>query len=115
MLYNSLFLLLFSTFFNQTYQLRQIECPRWMPGSNEVLPQGVVLSPALELQNKVRCYCEVVKRKERQCIARHVPASICKERTSVWVADNLSLKNSFRLVNGVAPAPRRDRMMSFEP
>tara|TARA_R110002051_G_scaffold140136_2_gene212938 strand:- start:1928 stop:2275 length:348 start_codon:yes stop_codon:yes gene_type:complete len=115
MLFKSLFLLVFANLFNQAYQLQQIKCPKWVPGTNQILPQGVTLSPELELKNRVRCYCKVVKEKERQCIAQHVPASICKARTAQWVEDNLKLKESFQLVNGVSPLPRRDRMMNVEP
>ena len=115
MLYKSLFLLVFANLFNQAYNLEQIQCPKWVPGSDQVLPQGVSLSPELELENRVRCYCEVVKAKEAQCLARHVPATICKARTRIWVENNLKLKEAFQLVNDVAPLPRRDRMMNVEP
>ena len=116
MIVKSLFLLVFANLFNQTYNLSQIECPRWLPGTNRALPQGVTLSPGLELQNRVRCYCEVVKVKEAECRAQHVPAGICSARTRLWVENNLKLKGNFQLVNGLAPAPvRRDRMISVEP
>jgi len=115
MIYNSLFMLIFASLFNQTYQLEHITCPKWVPGSNQVFPQGVSLSPELELNNRVRCYCEVVKAKERQCISIHVPANICKARTAAWVKNNLKLHTGFQLVNGVAPIPKRDRMINLEP
>ena len=115
MLYKSLILLVFANMFNQAYKVEQIQCPKWVPGTNQVLPQGVSLSPELELKNRVRCYCEVVKAKEAQCLARHVPATICKARTARWVEDNLKLKESFQLVNGVSSPPRRDRKMNVEP
>ena len=57
MLYKSLFLLVFANMFNQAYQLQEINCPKWVPGTNHVMPAGVSLSPELELQNRVRCYC----------------------------------------------------------
>jgi len=115
MLYKSLILLVFANVFNQAYNVEQIQCPKWVPGTSQVLPQGVSLSPELELQNRVRCYCEVVKTKEAQCLARHVPASICKARTRAWVRDNLSIREGFQLVKDMAPLPRRDRMMNVEP
>jgi len=116
MLYKSLFLLIFANMFNQVYQMENITCPKWVPGTDQVIPQGVTLSPELELQNRVRCYCEVVKVKEAQCLARFVPATICKARTRLWVENNLKLKEAFGLVNGdIAPVPRRDRMISVEP
>jgi len=115
MLYKSLFLLIFANMFNQVYQVENITCPKWVPGTSQVVPQGVTLSPELELQNRVRCYCEVVKAKEAECLARHVPATICKARTRLWVENNLKLTETFQLVNGVSPPPRRDRMMNVEP
>ena len=116
MIVKSLFLLVLANLFNQTYNLEQIQCPRWLPGTNRLLPQGVTLSPGLELQNRVRCYCEVVKVKEAQCLALHVPAGICKARTRSWVEDNLRLENGYQLANGMAPVPPgRDRMISVEP
>ena len=115
MFYKSLFLLVFANLFNQAYNVEQISCPKWVPGTNQVLPQGVSLSPELELENRVRCYCEVVKAKEAECLARYIPATICKARTRIWVENNLKLKEAFQLVNDVAPLPRRDRMMNVEP
>jgi hypothetical protein len=115
MIYKSLILLVFANLFNQAYNLEQIQCPKWLPGTNQLVPQGVSLAPELELENRVRCYCEVVKAKEAECLARYVPATICKARTRLWVENNLKLKESFQLVKGVAPAPRRDRMISLEP
>ena len=115
MIYKSLILLVFANFFNQAYNVEQIQCPKWLPGTDQLVPQGVTLSPELELENRVRCYCEVVKAKEADCLARYVPATICKARTRLWVENNLKLKESFQLVKGVAPAPQRDRMMNVEP
>ncbi|MCS5550402.1 MAG: hypothetical protein NZ811_02675, partial [Gammaproteobacteria bacterium] len=80
-----------------------------------VLPQGMTLSPELELQNRVRCYCQIVKAKEKNCIDRLVPRSICLERTRQWVEKNLRLPQAMSLVNGVGPVPVRDRMINVEP
>jgi len=111
----SLFLLVFANLFNQAYNLQNITCPKWVPGTDQILPAGVTLSPELELENRVRCYCEFVKAKEIECLRRHIPATICKARTRIWVENNLKLKEAFQLVNGISPAPRRDRMMNVEP
>jgi hypothetical protein len=40
MLYKSLFLLVFANMFNQAYQMQNITCPKWVPGTNEILPRG---------------------------------------------------------------------------
>ena len=115
MIYKSLFLLIFANLFNQAYQMQNITCPKWVPGSDRVLPAGVTLSPQLELENRVRCYCEVVKQKEQECIDRHVPANLCKARTAQWVEDNLKLRQPLLNVNGVMPLPQRDQMINVEP
>ena len=52
MIYKSLFLLVFANMFNQAYQMQNITCPKWVPGTNEILPHGVTLSPELELKNR---------------------------------------------------------------
>ena len=115
MLYKSLFLLVFSNMFNQAYQMQNITCPQWVPGTNQVLPAGVTLSPELKLKNKVRCYCEVVIPKERECIRMRIPLNLCKARTATWIEDNLMLKENFRRTNGVQVLPRRDRMINVQP
>ena len=115
MLYKSLFLLVFANMFNQAYRLQEINCPKWVPGTNHVMPAGVSLSPELELKNRVRCYCEVVKQKERECLARHIPETICLSRTTRWVEQNLSLYNPLQVNNRINPIPVRDRMMTIEP
>ena len=115
MLYKSLFLLVFANMFNQAYQMQEITCPQWVPGTNQILPRGVTLAPGLKLKNKMRCYCEVVKAKERECIDRHVPKNLCVARTAAWVEENLRLKQEYRLVDTPAPVPQRDRMMNVEP
>tara|TARA_A100001515_G_scaffold15717_1_gene11598 strand:+ start:347 stop:694 length:348 start_codon:yes stop_codon:yes gene_type:complete len=115
MLCKSLFLLVFANMFNQAYQMQTITCPKWVPGTNQILPRGVTLAPGLELKNKMRCYCEVVKAKERECIARNVPKNLCVARTAAWVEDNLMLRENFRRVQVPAPIPQRDRMMNVEP
>tara|TARA_R110002020_G_C16006369_1_gene750709 strand:- start:80 stop:427 length:348 start_codon:yes stop_codon:yes gene_type:complete len=115
MIYKSLFILVFANLFNQAYRLEQINCPKWVPGTNQVLPEGITLSPELELDNRVRCYCEIVKKKEKECIARHVPANLCKTRTAAWVEDNLMLRENFRQAQVPGALPQRDRMINVEP
>ena len=115
MLYKSLILLVFANMFNQAYQMQDIKCPKWVPGTNQILPRGVTLAPGLALKNKMRCYCEVVKVKERECIARNVPKNLCVARTAAWVEDNLTLRENFRRTQTPAPIPQRDRMMNVEP
>ncbi len=115
MLYKSLFLLVFANMFNQAYQMQEIRCPRWVPGTNQVLPAGVTLSPELELKNRVRCYCEVVMPQERGCIANNIPRNLCKARTAAWVEDNLALGENFRRAQAPNAPPQRDRMMNVEP
>ena len=115
MLYKSLFILVFANIFNQAYQMTNIECPQWVPGTNEILPAGVELSPRLKLKNLARCYCEVVEVEEKRCIDANIPKNLCKARTAQWVEDNLLLNQGYQLLNQVAPAPTRDRMVNVEP
>ena len=91
MVYKLLFLFTFMVPYNVAYNLEQIECPRWAPGTNEILPMNITLSPQLELQNTMRCYCQVVKVKERECIDNRVPPNLCRQRTADWVEQNLKL------------------------
>jgi|TARA_R110002126_G_scaffold34731_3_gene107301 hypothetical protein len=116
MLYKSLFFLTLSSFFNQAYELRNIECVKWLPGTNEVLPAGVELAPEFELMNRVRCYCEIVKQKEAECISRQIPKNICLARTKRWVEQNLKLPSVNISINGnLSPIPRREYMISVQP
>ena len=115
MLYKSLFILVFANMFNQAYQMTNIECPQWVPGTNEILPAGVELSPRLKLKNLARCYCEVVKVEEKRCINARIPKNLCKARTAAWIEDNLQIRERYGLVDRPVPLPNRDRMMNVEP
>jgi hypothetical protein len=116
MVYKLLFLLVFmSPHYNAFYNLENIECPRWVPGTNQMMPQHMTLSPALELQNKMRCYCEVVKQKERECIDRNVPRNICVQRTNDWVANNFTLQGQAPAgPNDFVPLPTRNVIINVE-
>ncbi len=95
------------------YNLEDIQCPKWVPDSEEVLPQEVTLSPQMELHNKMRCYCQVVKTKERECLDDNVPRTLCLQRTKDWVEVNLSLKNK-NLPNGLVKLPTRNVIINVE-
>jgi len=112
MVYKLLFLLGFMVPYNVTYNLEQIECPRWAPGTNEILPMNVTLSPQLELQNTMRCYCQVVKYKERECINNRVPSMICKQRTADWVEQNLKLNSNNIQDNVIMRLPKRNLIIN---
>ena len=89
-----------------------VQCPNWLPGTNEVLPPGVTLSPAQETQNIFRCYCEVVKPAVKKCIRRK-PYSECIELESDWLSrETAKLFAKFR---AITPVPSRPRIMSIEP
>ena len=115
MFYKSLILLVFANMFNQAYQLRNIQCPQWVPGTNRILPAGVELSPDLKLKNLARCFCEVVKVEEQRCIAANVPKSLCKDRTNAWIEDNLQIRQQYSEVTTPVQLPHRDRMINVEP
>ena len=91
--------------------LAPINCPKWLPGTNTVLPPGIVLAPRQELQNRLRCYCEVVKPAEERC-KRNTEPELCENRTVQWVNENFP--NYLNIQNNMSPA-RRLRMISIEP
>ena len=112
MVYKLLFLLGFFVPYNVPYNLEQIECPVWGPGTDEVLPGDMTLSPQLKLQNAMRCYCQVVKVKERECIQDGVPTTICKQRTTDWVAANLRLNENINNDNVLMRLPKRNLILN---
>ncbi len=91
--------------------LAAIECPKWLPGTNQVLPQGIQLSPQQELENRLRCYCSVVKPAEMVCLQRNSRED-CEERTRSWVTSNFP---NFNPRPGLVPPRRTLRMLSIEP
>ena len=115
MIYKSLFLLVFANLFNQAYQLANYYLARnGCRVPTEILPAGVTLSPQLELENRVRCYCEVVKAKRAgmYCYHEHVPWQTSARLARLqWVEDNLrcyetaTFKGEWR--NAPAPLPQR--------
>ena len=92
--------------------LSQIECPRWLPGTNVILPENVHLTREQKVKNLMRCYCEVVKVEESLCVANN-DREECKERTDTWFRENvlplISQQGQVQL-----PA-RRVRVISIEP
>ena len=112
MVYKLLFLLVFMNPYNAEYNLQQIECPRWAPGGDEILPMNITLSPQLKLQNAMRCYCQVVKYKERECIRHGVPERICKRRTEDWVTNNLTLNQNVIQDNVMMRLPKRNLIIN---
>ena len=112
MFYKWLFFLVFMSPYNFQYGLEQIECPRWAPGSDEILPMNITLSPQLQLQNAMRCYCQVVKVKERECIRNRVPTMLCKQRTADWVEQNLKLNSNVVQNNVLMRLPKRNLILN---
>lgn len=88
-----------------------IVCPRWLPGTNIPLPVGVGLSPGQELQNRVRCYCEVVKKAEADCIRSRNPRRQCIQHTDDWVRQNLQI--FIAPDHQVADPPQRNLMINI--
>jgi len=90
--------------------LNPVTCPKWLPGTNVPLPAGVTLSPEPELQNRMRCYCQVIKREEAICIRSNTPRSQCVQRTETWIRENLQLFSIDRF--NVPSLPRRNLMIN---
>ena len=89
--------------------LAQIHCPEWLPGTNRILPPGVTLTKDQKLKNNLRCYCQIVKPAEEDCLKRNLPDA-CRERTSNWVAENIT-----NLIVSSQRPPKRWRLMTIEP
>ena len=91
--------------------LSPIECPKWLPNTNQILPAGVTLSKAQLLKNNLRCYCEIVVPLERGCLENYSQEQ-CTQRTKEWVNINIvSLSQELILLN---KGPRW-RIMSIVP
>jgi hypothetical protein len=88
-----------------------IECLKYLPGTNEVLPDGVHLSRDQNVANLMRCYCEVVVPAEMACTRNDTPAN-CRATTAAWIRDNIL---SLMQHPGVIQPPRRWRVISIEP
>ena len=89
-----------------------IECRNYIPGTDQVVPRNITYryTPEQAMINKLRCYCEVVKRVERQCIRTQGRARQCRERTERWVVENIMPKALPR----VADIPRRNVIVNVE-
>lgn len=90
-------------------QLPEMVCPQWLPGTNQILPPGINLTPEQQLQNTIRCYCEVIKAHERECMRNGMLPSMCRQRTADWVRENLRMiRPSEALIN----VPRRNVLIN---
>lgn len=85
-------------------------CPEWLPGTNQVLPQGINLSREQKIKNLMRCYCEIVVPSESRC-RKTKSKTQCKSRTDRWfeLVFMPLMNNNFQRV------PERYRIMSIEP
>ena len=61
----------------------------------------------------MRCYCQVVKAKERECIVDNVPRAICLGRTKSWVEANFSLRN-LNMPGEIVTVPTRNLIVNVE-
>ena len=94
--------------------LTPIECPKWLPGTNTILPTDVALAPQQELTNRLRCYCEIVKPAEERC-KRDTAPEVCMSRTAQWVNENFPNFVPYTNTQNNTPPVRRLRMISIEP
>ena len=89
-----------------------VVCPKYLPGTNTLLPPGIHLSYEQNIRNLMRCYCEVVVPRELEC-RRNRPLRECQDRTKVWIRENI-----LSLINPqiISPVPERKwRIQSIEP
>ena len=89
--------------------LAQIHCPEWLPGTDRVLPAGVTLTKEQKLKNNLKCYCQIVKPAEIECLKRNLP-DMCRQRTAAWVTENIA-----NVVLSNQALVRRWRLMTIEP
>ena len=89
-----------------------VQCPKWLPGTNHVLPPGVTLAPAQETQNVFRCYCEIVKPAVKKCMERKTKEE-CTNLEQDWLSrETAKMYAKFRTLPTL---PRRPRIISIEP
>ncbi len=88
-----------------------ITCRQYFPGTNHLVPAGVVYNytPEQSLSNKMRCYCETVKPLEHMCITRGYSTQACKSKTNTWVGDNLREA----VPNRIPRLPRRNVILNI--
>ena len=72
---------------------KEITCPKYIPGSNVQVPNGVVFqyTPHQWRNNQMRCYCETVKHVESMCIRAGYNKSRCVARTNNWIQENFPI------------------------
>lgn len=86
-----------------------IQCRQYLPGTNQVLPAGVNYQYTKEekLMNDLRCFCEIVKPAEVQCITRGIEKRLCVAKTRRWVTANVVFQGQ----PGIANIPTRKNVI----
>ena len=66
-----------------------IACPLYLPGTNVLVPPGIVYrySKSEKKKNQLRCYCETVKPLEEACINAGFNRQECIDRTARWIEE----------------------------
>jgi hypothetical protein len=90
----------------------EIKCPKYMPGSNTLVPNGVVFqySPRQWRDNQMRCYCETVKNSEDLCIQAGYSRVRCIAKTRAWIQENFPIIAN---PNGNGAGNERDGSANF--
>jgi len=94
-----------------------IECKQYYPGTDYVLPKGVSFNYTSEQKvlNNLRCYCEEVKRVERECRSRGFARSRCLQKTATWASNNLLDRSSFENVSLPRVPRRKNVIVNIQP
>jgi hypothetical protein len=96
--------------------LPAISCPKYLPNTNVVLDEDVYLTHEQNVSNLMRCYCEVVMSKERVCRENHDQPAECRERTNLWIRNNILSLMLARQYLTLPPVPvRNTRIISIDP
>ena len=91
-----------------------IQCLKYLPGTNQALPAGVEYryTKDQKLMNDMRCFCEIVKPLETQCIDRGIEKRLCVAKTHNWVMNTLTTQ--LRPVIANIPA-RKNVIVNIQP
>ncbi len=91
-----------------------IQCVQYYPGTDIVLPKGVTFNytPTQKILNALRCYCEIVKLVETNCLRRGFSRASCISKTKEWANQNLSIAKP--RPGQLPPVPRRNFMINVQ-
>lgn len=89
----------------------EIICKKYLPGSNEELPDGISLSYDQRVQNFLKCYNKQVLQAEKDC-KKLFEKSQCENRTNQWINKTFLLNpRNQQVAQGLGRCNRRRNLM----